>query len=54
MYQNIVKDSIDFILASEYNRTGGTNWFADNSRKTPVINATNRQLNGEGQSDARY
>lgn len=48
MHQLAAEKSVDFVLASEYNRAEGANWYVDGTNKAAIINVNKSRLDSEG------
>lgn len=54
MHETASERSIDIILASEFNREGGTNWYSGKDKKAAIINYSGMQIDDVGQSEEGF
>jgi len=54
MHQTASEKDADFVLACEYNRTEGPNWYADTTNKAAIVNVKKARLDNEGRGEAGF
>lgn len=54
MHQTARENAIDFIMASEYHKRGGPNWYLDSNNKAAIVNFQNAQLDCPGQEEPGF
>lgn len=54
MYQTASKKDADYVLACEYNRTEGPNWYVDATNKTAIVSVKKARLDNEERGEAGF
>lgn len=54
MYQMVARNNIDFIIASEFKKLGGANWYTDISGKGTVISISGNHVNNTGENERGF
>lgn len=54
MHQVAAEENIDFVLASEFNRVEGSNWYTDTLGKAAIVNVSKTRLDKEGLREAGF
>lgn len=54
LQQVSVEENVDFILASEFHRKEGPNWYADTSGKAAIVNTNKTRLDKEGMGESGF